>query len=258
MAETPRGRFCWYELMTSDPEAAQDFYRTVVGWTTQRWDGGETPYTMWMNGEAPVGGVMALPPGAGDTPPHWIAYVSTPDTDATIAEAKDAGATVVWGPMDIPMVGRVAGLADSAGGAMFAVHQPAGDTPGHDGPAQVGEFSWHELASDDPDAAWAFYSSLFDWEKTDAMDMGEMGMYQMFGRGAHPIGAIFGRPPDMPMACWMLYARVGDLDGAVERVKGNGGRVQAGPMEVPGGDHIAVCVDPQGAYFALHHASTEG
>ncbi|TMA59700.1 MAG: VOC family protein, partial [Deltaproteobacteria bacterium] len=25
-----------------------------------------------------------------------------------------------------------------------------------------------------------------------------------------------------------------------------------GPMEVPGGDRVAQCVDPQGATFALH------
>ena len=138
---------------------------------------------------------------------------------------------------------------------MFAIHQPEGDAPGHDGPPRVGEFSWHELASDDMEVAWDFYSALFDWSKTDTMDLGEMGTYQMFGRGAHPVGAIFGRPDEVPMANWLLYARVADLDAAVERVKAGGGQLMTGPMEVPGGDHIAVCMDPQGAVFALHHAS---
>jgi predicted enzyme related to lactoylglutathione lyase len=31
-----------------------------------------------------------------------------------------------------------------------------------------------------------------------------------------------------------------------------GGQVLNGPMEVPGGDIIAQCMDPQGAAFALH------
>jgi len=28
-----------------------------------------------------------------------------------------------------------------------------------------------------------------------------------------------------------------------------------GPMEVPGGDMIAQCMDPQGAMFAVHHTA---
>ncbi len=27
MSETPLGRFCWFELMTTDPRAATSFYR---------------------------------------------------------------------------------------------------------------------------------------------------------------------------------------------------------------------------------------
>ena len=29
-----RGEFVWYELMTTDPEAAKKFYSDVVGWGT--------------------------------------------------------------------------------------------------------------------------------------------------------------------------------------------------------------------------------
>ena len=35
MATSP-GSFVWYELMTSDPAAAESFYATVVGWNTTR------------------------------------------------------------------------------------------------------------------------------------------------------------------------------------------------------------------------------
>jgi predicted enzyme related to lactoylglutathione lyase len=35
-------------------------------------------------------------------------------------------------------------------------------------------------------------------------------------------------------------------------VKQHGGTVLNGPMEVPGGDWIAQCLDPQGAAFAIH------
>ena len=56
-----RGRFVWHELMTTDPEGAQKFYRSITSWGTAPFEGSEPPYTMWMNGQAPVGGVMELP-----------------------------------------------------------------------------------------------------------------------------------------------------------------------------------------------------
>jgi predicted enzyme related to lactoylglutathione lyase len=251
MSDTPLGRFCWYELMTTDADAAQSFYTQVAPWTAQAWEGGETPYTMWMRGELPVGGVMTLPPEAAGAPPYWIAYVSTPDADAIIAKAREMGGNVVWGPMDIPMVGRVAGLQDPQG-AMFALLQPASEAPGHDGPRELGEISWHELATTDPDGAWDFYSTLFGWVKSEAVDMGELGMYQMFSRAGQEVGAVYVKPDEVPVTNWLLYLRVPDVAKAVEAAKDAGGALLNGPMEVPGGDTVAMLLDPQGAAFALH------
>ena len=49
----------------------------------------------------------------------------------------------------------------------------------------------------------------------------------------------------------ILEQDVSDQSG-MERVVAAGGQVVNGPMEVPGGDTVAQCVDPQGAAFALH------
>lgn len=257
----PLGRFSWYELMTTDPDGARSFYPTVTGWDAQEWEGGSMPYTMWMSGEAPVGGLMELSEEAREAgaPPHWIAYISTPDCDATLEKATGLGAEVVWGPMDIPEVGRVAGIADPHG-AVFALHQPEGEAPGGpDGPVP-GWFSWHELASDDWREARRFYQELFGWEDAGEEDMGpDFGIYYMFAdRPDTPegfaVGGMFDRRDSVPMASWILYVNVAELDAAVEAVKANGGQVVNGPMEVPGGDRVAQCVDPQGAVFALHSA----
>jgi predicted enzyme related to lactoylglutathione lyase len=51
---------------------------------------------------------------------------------------------------------------------------------------------------------------------------------------------------------WGIYFRVPDVNAAADSVKGNGGQVLNGPMEVPGGDMIVNCMDPQGAAFSLH------
>lgn len=254
MANKPNGRFCWHELMVPDLDAAKKFYGRVAGWTTDIWDGAAGPYTMWMNGETPVGGAMTLTEEqrAQGTPPCWLAYVSTPDLDATLAKIKELGGGVIH-EMAVPEVGRFAVVSDPQG-AVFAVLEPEGDAGGHDGAPEVGEFSWHELATSDWEAAWPFYAQVFGWEESSRMDMGEMGFYQMFHRGAHPLGGIFNKPAEaaeMP-AAWLMYVRVPDVGVAVETVKELGGTIVHGPTEVPGGDLVAHCLDPQGAHFAVH------
>jgi len=258
MSEIPLGRFCWYELLTTDPKAAPDFYGKITGWSTEAWqpEGGPL-YTMWMNGEGPIGGMMQLPDEAvqGGAPSHWLVHISTPDVSATTERAKKLGGTIL-NQMKIPTVGEFAIVQDPQG-AVFSAFQPEGDAPGHDEPPRLGEFSWHELATDGWEGAWAFYSELFGWKKGNAVDIGDMGTYQEFGRGAHPLGGIFNRPPDMPVSAWLFYAKVPDIDAAVAAVKQHGGRILRGPMDVPGGDRIAQCMDPQGAMFAVH-ASAQG
>jgi hypothetical protein len=53
---------------------------------------------------------------------------------------------------------------------------------------------------------------------------------------------------------WLVYAKVADIQGSLAAVEAGGGTVLMGPMEIPGGDSIAQCLDPQGAAFALHQA----
>ena len=44
------GRFVWYELMTTDMEAAKAFYAEVVGWGTQDASMPGMAYTMFTAG----------------------------------------------------------------------------------------------------------------------------------------------------------------------------------------------------------------
>jgi len=255
------GRFVWYELLAADPAAALAFYPKVTGWGVDTFTGLGEPYQMWTLGGVPLGGTMALPAEAkqAGVPPHWLAYVGTPDVDATVAQAKGLGASVHLPPMDIPTVGRIAVLADPQG-ASFAVYAPA-SAPPPAGPPRIGEFSWHELATTDPAAAFAFYSTLFGWEKKgEGHDMGPLGIYQEYGpKDSPPVGGIHRKPEDMPAPShFLLYVRVRDLEGTLKAVEQGGGRLLNGPMDVPGGDRIAQCLDSQGTAFALHQAGKAG
>jgi uncharacterized protein len=248
-----RGRFLWYDLMTTDPAGAETFYTKVAGWGVQSYNDLPSPYTMFTRGGVPIGGRMQLPADAVKmgAPSHWLAYIGTPDVDKTAADALALGARTYVAPQDIPTVGRFAVVADPQGATIAFFSPLNAQPPSH--PPEIGDMSWHELVTTDPNAGFAFYSALAGWENTGDHDMGPMGLYRMFGRQGHTLGGMFRKPAEMPAPShWMIYIRVPHIQAGAEAVKANGGRVLHGPVEVPGGDWIVQCMDPQGAAFALH------
>ena len=247
------GNFIWHELMTTDPEAAIGFYQKTIGWGVMPWQQ-DPSYRMFMWNGVPMAGLMLLPEQelAAGARPHWLSYVGVADTDAAVIRAGALGAKTVLEPMDVPTVGRVGVLADPQG-ALFGVYQPT--QPGPDSDALIlGDFSWHDLATDDWKSAWEFYRAIFGWEYDSQMDMGEAGTYWMFRRpgGSRALGGMFNRFPGTPSAGWLPYVYVKHADHAAEQAQLHGGRVTGGPMDVPGGDRIAQIVDPQGGAFAVH------
>ena len=254
MSDFPTGRFTWYECYSDDPNASKSFYSDLVGWGEEPF-GPDGFYTVIKNGDTGIGGYMKLTDEMKEmgAPPHWLVYIATSDADATAKKAVELGGRVIRDPFDIPEVGRIVVLADPQG-AVFCGYQPAGDAPGKDDPADIGDFSWHELMTTDWEGACKFYSELFGWQKTDQMDMGEMGTYQMYGRGAHTLGGMFNKPPEVPAPAWLFYIRVPSVEDTVAKIKAAGGQIMMGPTEVPGdsGDMVAQCMDPQGVPFAVH------
>lgn len=248
--------FVWYELMTSDAPAAEAFYRSVIGWKTADAGMPGMNYTILSAGETGVAGLMALPQEAAErgVPPNWTGYIGVADVDAMAERVRAAGGAVHHPPEDIPGVGRFAVVADPQG-AVFCLYKGNMDEQPPQPPAgSPGMIGWHELYAGDLDGAWAFYSSLFGWVKDEAIDMGEMGVYQLFGTGAgagSSIGGMMKRPPQVPMPCWLYYVNVEAIDAAAARVTAGGGQVLSGPMQVPGGSWIVQCQDPQGAMFAM-------
>lgn len=254
MSNAMHGRLVWYELLTKDPKGAETFYTKVIGWGTQPFTTLDQPYTMWTRGGTPIGGLMQIPEDArkAGAPSHWLLYIGSDDVDATVKRATALGAEVCVAPQDIPNVGRFSVLTDPQG-AMFATYKSASNAPMPEAPLEIGDFSWHELATTDHGSALKFYEAVYGWREAGTHDMGPMGIYCMFGLGGRPLGGMFNKPAEMSAPPhWLLYARVDDVNRVAALVKQHGGTVLNGPMEVPGGDWIALCLDPQGAAFAIH------
>lgn len=256
MADAPlRGRLLWTELMTTDLKAAEAFYTSVVGWTITPFDGAGMPYSMFTRGGGvPVAGAMTLPAELTQhgIPPHWGLYFGVEKLETGAADVARLGGGSLSEVIEVPGIGRMQAMRDPQGAA-FSIYEPADAQP-PEAPAEVGAVSWIELMTTDAPAAMSFYGQLFGWVATEAVDMGPMGTYHMFGRPGHSMGGMMTKGPEMAQVPpnWGLYVRVGGLDAAIGRVTAHGGQVLNGPMEVPGGDHIVNCMDPQGAAFSLH------
>jgi predicted enzyme related to lactoylglutathione lyase len=253
------GRFAWYELRTTDAEAAEGFYTRVVGWESQPDLGPSTRYTTWTAHDEPVGGLVELPDQAQSAGvlPAWMLYVAVADLDAAIEQAQALGGRLEAGPHDVPDEGRLAVLTDPQG-AIFSILEPA--HPGRFEPETVPaprEISWRELATTDREAAMEFYSTLFGWQRQNAVDTGApTGVYQEFGRPGLALGGIYTKPEHVPSAPrWLIYAKVPDIEASLAAATVAGGTILAGPTEIPGGDRVAEILDPQGAAFALHQGS---
>jgi uncharacterized protein len=244
------GRFVWYELMTTDVEAAKAFYTNVIGWGTQDASTPGTPYTLFTVRGIPVCGLMGLQEDAkrAGAKPRWMGYVGVNDVDAAADRFKHLGGAVHVPPTDTPNISRYS-IVDDPQTATLALLKWHNAGPPLAAVGEPGRVGWHELYADNWEKAFAFYREVFDWQKA-AADYGPLGAYHLFSAGGQMLGGMFNRPATVPDPFWLYYFDIGDIDAAVKRVTACGGHVLEDPLEVPGG-WVFRCKDPQDAMLAL-------
>lgn len=257
-SRTLQGSHIWYELMTTDPDGAKAFYNAVVpGWNFGDPIGGDQDYRMIERGDGGfAGGVFGLKQEQLDhgAKPTWMGYIGVDDVDATVTRIEAKGGKALMPAFDIPQ-GRIAMVADPQGNAFYVMKPvPPADNPEGQSdvfsPTEDQRVSWNELTTADPAAAREFYGDLFGWTSDEFMPMGEYGEYRFFAHGGTTIGALC-QPMPGGSTGWRYYVRVLSISKAIEAVNRGGGTIGMGPHEVPGGDHIIIGQDPQGAEFAL-------
>lgn len=255
---SPRGDFIWYELMTTDANAAKDFYDALVGWNI---DGKGTPeygdYRMINRSDGKfAGGVLPLTDEMQQhgARPTWLGYIHVPDVDEAAASIERAGGKTLM-KHDVPNVGRIAMVTDPQGAPFYIMKPipPAGDPNAKSDvfePNTEQRCGWNELSTSDPLAARRFYGDQFGWTSDNFMPMGEQGEYRVFEHNGVTIGAVAGTT-EGGQPHWRYYFRVPSIAKAKETAEAKGGTIRVGPMEVPGGDFIIIGTDPQGAEFAF-------
>jgi predicted enzyme related to lactoylglutathione lyase len=116
-----RGEFSWYELGTTDGQAALSFYGELFGWEKlEEHDMGPMGfYYLFGRDGTQVGGMFSKPAQMGA--PSWMLYVRVKDIDETVKKVKSAGGTLINGPMEVPGGEWIAQFTDPQG-ALFAAH----------------------------------------------------------------------------------------------------------------------------------------
>lgn len=256
MTTRPRahGTFCWSNLATSDLAGARRFYGSLFGWRYQEMtmDDG----TVYVIAALPSGdacGLSAQMPKqtqVGERP-CWTSYITVDSVDATVTAAVAAGGALVFGPMDIPDMGRMATLSDPQG-SVFAVWQ---SDSAYKGQAEVGPLPgtvcWHELATTDLDAAERFYQPLFGWGMRIETATG--AEYVEWLVDHQPVGGALAIGADGSDVAphWLCYIAVADCDATAAAATSSAGGILKPPFDIPHVGRAAVLHDPAGAAFAV-------
>jgi predicted enzyme related to lactoylglutathione lyase len=244
------GTPCWVDLWTSDPDQAQSFYGSVLGWEFE--DSGPEfgGYITARSDGHQVAGLMRND-GQSGTPDQWNTYLATEDIDASIAAATERGATVVVPAMAVPEQGSMGVLIDPAGGAV-GLWQAAKHT-GFTKYNEPGSVTWDELQTKDFAAARAFYADVFGWTYDVTSDTDDF-RYLTAKLGDDQVAGLMDAaaflPPEVP-SHWAVYFTVADVDEAVAVAVTGGATVQMAPEDTPFG-RMAQLSDPTGATFHLH------
>ena len=225
-------RFSRYELRTTDPDRAREFYTAVLG------------LAVWESSLR----VTFLPERAraAGAPPHWLGHIGVPDVEAAVVAIEARGGTRLGPTLHDASGSARAALRDPFGAVLAVSAEPAS--------LKAGAVAWHLHTSLDERQAWNGYSTWFGWTPLDTVDLGPVeGRHQVFSwsESGVPTGSMadLARQPGIHPQ-WLFFFAVPDLDTAVTRVAALGGTVLA-TTRTGRGDLVVPCDDPHGGAFGL-------
>jgi len=105
-----------------------------------------------------------------------------------------------------------------------------------------------EIATDDPDRAITFYTSLFGW-KFNKWDGGQPYWLIDTGTGDGINGGMYVRGGSPIDSCNTID--VPDVDAYLAKIADAGGEVIMPKMELPGLGYLAYCTDTEGNQFGV-------
>jgi len=243
------GKFIWFDLATSDPEAAQRFYGQVFGWTFKKTKGTDERYVVIRNEGRPIGGlfrpVMAAEGSAGG---RWLSFASTPNIVRSLERMVANGGSVLVPATKVPDRGTHALVRDSQGAIIGLLQSQSGDPP--DDPVAPGDFYWVDLYARDPSSAAKSYAELgFEVTRDDVSGDERL----LLAANGYARAGILKLPDAAREPGWLAYVQVEDVPSTLKRVLAGGGKVLREPDPAVLNGQFAVIADPQGAVLGVLH-----
>jgi predicted enzyme related to lactoylglutathione lyase len=245
----PLGAPCWIDLTSSDLERAQDFYRTVFGWTFESQGPSVGGYITASKDGRQVAGMLANV-RQWPFPDGWSTYFHTADVDATLSAVIGAGAKVRLGRMQLPSRGVMAAATDPSGAA-FRLWQPL-EAAGFEAVSEPGAPVWHQLTTADERQALDFYRQVFGWQSETVASAGEFSYTTALFDGEPLLGIKCDEksPPTRDMSYWSTFFGADDLDHTLQVIAAAGGTLLQPVKDTPHG-RLATASDPTGVTFHL-------
>lgn len=116
-----------------------------------------------------------------------------------------------------------------------------------------GKVVWHDLLTEDPEAAQHFYSGLFGWTFRE-LGLGYGQNYTVIEHEGRVIGGLVDARDingGVNVSRWIPVLSVVEMDAAMIKVRAGGGTVLQRPLEIPQRGTVAVIADPLGAVLTL-------
>ncbi|MGV9713869.1 VOC family protein [Gordonia sp. NPDC003424] len=253
----PVGAPIWFDLMSSNPDKAAEFYGSLFGWEAEDPNPDFGGYRNFVkNGHRVAGmGPVMDPSGPSDV---WSVYLHTEDPDATVKSVEAAGGSIMVPPMDIGEMGTMMVAVDTAG-AVIGFWKP--NT--HVGFVEWGTHGtpyWFECQSKDYAKSLEFYKAVIgaridevgtggDPDAVGPDAYGQIFIGENSYSGIMDAAKLF--PPEVP-SFWQVYVTVDDVAATVKQAEELGGKVLMAGEETPYGT-LAALTDPFGAVFSLGH-----
>ena len=230
----------WHELFTDDVERASLFYAELLGTEIETAQMGDFDYPMLKRDGKTHCGFVRKPDGGPRN--HWYPYVVVDDVDAAVERATSLGAELYHGPGEVEGEGiRFAVLGDPQHATFGVLSSP--------NPPASGLFVWDELHATDTQAAKQYYTGLFGWTATAAMEN-----YEFLSAGETQVGGLYA-DGETPGAYWLTYLTVDDVDAAHEKAKSLGASEIIAPADIPNIGRFSVINDPTGAEVGLYKSA---
>ncbi|MGH9019841.1 MAG: VOC family protein [Acidimicrobiales bacterium] len=224
-SHTP-GMPVWVDVMaetTDQRHQLMAFYELLFGWSFDEGPEEMSHYTIASHDHQAVMGFVQAPGGAG----QMTTYFGTDDVDASLARARELGATPLMEPIDVTDVGRMAMVADPAG-AVHGLWQ-AGTFAGFGQVYEVGAPGWFDHASDTPDVASDYYVGLTGMTLTEP----DPSM-KVLSHGEQWFASFSHNQVPQRTAQWNALYITDSLERLRETVTRQGGTVLVAEMPVPG------------------------